>query len=90
MIRTNQQAKIGRERILSGVLEMTEYCKLHKAKHTLIFSIMRVWETMEQGENLEMRIECEDDMDIYAEFTLPAYYCHHAYGFMPVFQQNIL
>ncbi len=60
---------------------MTEYCKLHKAKHTLIFSIMRVWETMEQGENLEMRIECEDDMDIYAEFTLPAYYCHHAYGF---------
>lgn len=42
---------------------------------------MRLWETPENGENLEIRIENEDNMDTYAEFTLPAYHCHHAYGF---------
>ena len=60
---------------------MQEYCRLHKENGTLVFAIMRLWETQENGENLEVRIEKEDDMDTYAEFTLPAYYCHHAYGF---------
>ena len=60
---------------------MKEYCKLYKESHVLIFAIMRLWETEENGENVEIRVECEDDMDIYAEYTLPAYHCHHAYGF---------
>lgn len=60
---------------------MQEYCRLHKENGTLVVTIMRLWETPENGENLEIRIENEDNMDTYAEFTLPAYHCHHAYGF---------
>lgn len=60
---------------------MQEYCRLHKENGTLVVAIMRLWETPENGENLEIRIENEDNMDTYAEFTLPAYHCHHAYGF---------
>ena len=67
--------------MLKEVEFMKEYCKLHKKNHTLIFIIMRLWETKESGENIEMRVECEQDMDVYAEFTLPTYHCHHAYGF---------
>ena len=42
---------------------------------------MGMWEDEQTGEHVEMRVEKEEDMDVYAEFTLPAYYCHHAYGF---------
>lgn len=58
-----------------------EYCRVHTEDCTLIVAIMNLWETDDRGENLEVRIEKEGDMDTYAEFTLPAYHCHHAYGF---------
>ncbi|MBR2216009.1 MAG: hypothetical protein IJ849_09655 [Selenomonadaceae bacterium] len=59
-----------------------EYCKIHpNDSTTLIVGIVRLWESEERGSNMEVRIEKEGDMDTYAEFTLPAYHCHHAYGF---------
>ena len=75
-----------------------EYCKIHRDDSTLIVAIMNIWETTERGENLEIRIEKMEDMDTYAEFTLPAYHCHHAYGFketalvlpQPIFTERTL
>ena len=58
-----------------------EYCKIHTEDSLLIVAIMNIWETEDRGMNLEIRVEKAGDMDTYAEFTLPAYHCHHAYGF---------
>ena len=58
-----------------------EYCKIHTEDALLVVAIMNLWETEDRGMNLEVRIEKDGDMDPYAEFTLPAYHCHHAYGF---------
>ena len=58
-----------------------EYCRIHTEDAILIVAIMNIQETLDRGELLEIRIEKENDMDVYAEFTLPAYHCHHAYGF---------
>ena len=33
------------------------------------------------GENIEIRVEKENNMDVYARFILPANYCTHSYGF---------
>ena len=59
-----------------------EYCKVYEDDdRTIVYYIMGMWEDEQTGEHVEMRVEKEEDMDVYAEFTLPAYYCHHAYGF---------
>ena len=58
-----------------------EYCRIHRDNDTLIVFIMKHYETDTSGEHVEIRVERKDDMDTYALFTLPAYYCSHAYGF---------
>ncbi len=58
-----------------------EYCKIHNEDHIVLVSIIKLWETEDKGENLEIRLEKLNDGETYAEFTLPAYHCHHAYGF---------
>ena len=58
-----------------------EFCKSYNEKATLIYHIVRFWEGEKTGEHVEMRVEKENEPDVYAEFTLPAYHCHHAYGF---------
>ena len=59
-----------------------EYCKVYKNDDcTMIYYIMGTWEDAATGEHIEIRVEKEEDIEVYAEFTLPAYHCHHAYGF---------
>jgi hypothetical protein len=58
-----------------------EYCKIYRETDTIIVYIMKEWETESMGEHLEVRIEKDGDTDVFAEFSLPVYNCHHSYGF---------
>ena len=58
-----------------------EFCRVHKDNYILIYFIVSFYYSETSGEHIEMRVEKDVDSDVYAEFTLPAYHCHHAYGF---------
>lgn len=58
-----------------------EYCKIYGEKDNLLIYIMKMYEDRDGGDNIEIRAEKENNMDVYARFVLPANYCTHAYGF---------
>lgn len=58
-----------------------EYCRIHRDNDTIIVFIVNQNCSATVGDNLNVRLEKLGDMDTYALFTLPAYYCTHAYGF---------
>ena len=58
-----------------------QFCKVYKDDYILVYYIVSYYISDTSGEQIEMRVEKEGKPDIYAEFILPAYHCHHAYGF---------
>ena len=58
-----------------------EYCRIHRDNDTIVFFIMEHFTSPTEGANIKVRVEKYGDMDAYAIFTLPAYYCSHAFGF---------
>ncbi|MBR2215231.1 MAG: hypothetical protein IJ849_05680 [Selenomonadaceae bacterium] len=59
-----------------------EFCRVYEDdNNTLTYSITDYWDSAKTGQHVEMHIERDEDPEVYAEFSLPAYHCHHAYGF---------
>ena len=59
-----------------------EFCKVYEDDNkTLTYSIVDFGNSEKTGSHIEMRVERDEDTDTYAEFSLPSYHCHHAYGF---------
>lgn len=58
-----------------------EYCRIHRDSDTIVVFIVNQNCSANIGDNLNVRLEKQGDMDTYAMFVLPAYYCTHAYGF---------
>ena len=63
-------------------MSVVQFCKIYADdNNTLTYSITDHYTSPTTGEHVEMRIEKDENTDIYAEFTMPALHCHHAYGF---------
>ncbi len=58
-----------------------KFCKIYGENDNLLIYIMKLYEDRDGGENIEIRVEKENNMDVYARFILPANYCTHSYGF---------
>ncbi|MBR1884768.1 MAG: hypothetical protein IJ812_00020 [Schwartzia sp.] len=58
-----------------------EYCKLYGRDKNILVHIMGLYEDRDGGDHVSIRIEKENDVEVYAKFDLPANFCTHAYGF---------
>ena len=58
-----------------------QFCKIYRDEGNIGIYIMGMYEDDSGADKIEIRAEREDNPDIYASFTLPGYFCHHAYGF---------
>lgn len=57
------------------------YCKVFGKEKTYVYLLIREYEDRDGGDNLIVRVEIEENPEVFCEWRLPDVFCYKSYGF---------